>query len=61
VADHPHPKQAIPVLCVEDDGPTLSLLSRILKGRFEQVLLAACGRSNLQPVDPPGPSRQGMT
>jgi diguanylate cyclase (GGDEF)-like protein len=40
-------REALSVLCVEDDGPTRALLVRLLEKRFGQVLVAADGAQGL--------------
>ncbi|MDR3672689.1 MAG: EAL domain-containing protein [Holophaga sp.] len=41
-------KDVNPVLCVEDDGPTLKALVKILEARFQQVLVARDGAEGLE-------------
>jgi len=47
LSSRPMAKHVHPVLCVEDDGPTLKALVRILSARFEQVLVARDGVEGL--------------
>jgi diguanylate cyclase (GGDEF)-like protein len=44
----PVTRHAYPVLCVEDDAPTLLVLAKLLEARFDQVLTARDGAEGLE-------------